>query len=263
MFMNNTSTRYQRAAGFSLIEMAIVLFIVALLLGGLLPTVSSQMELQRRTETRKQIEEIQQSLLGFVIINGRLPCPASITSNGQESFCTNASPAACGVAITTPVPAHGRCSNPYDGFVPAANLGITHVDTQGYVLDGWSNRLHYAVSDTTLGATRNALTVTNGIKTETISSFSTATFLNICASATVITPSTCGTALKLTDNAPALIFSGGSNGGTITAGIDEAANTNGDKVFVSHDISPAFDDLLVWISPNVLINRMVSAGQLP
>lgn len=249
--------------GFSLIEMAIVMFIVALLLGGLLPTVSSQMELHRRTETRKQIEEIQQSLLGFAIINGRLPCPASNTSNGQESFCTTASPAPCGLSITTPVPPHGRCSNPYDGFVPAANLSITHVDTQGYVRDGWNNRLHYVVSDTTLGTTRNALTVTNGIKTEMISSFSGKTFLYICASATVITAATCGTALKLTDIAPALVYSGGSNGGTIPVAIDEAANTNGDKVFVSHDLTPAFDDLLVWISPNVLINRMVSAGQLP
>ena len=66
--------------GFSLIEMAIVLFIVALLLGGLLPTVSSQIEQQHTNETRKQLDEIQQALLGFAVINGRLPCPASNTN---------------------------------------------------------------------------------------------------------------------------------------------------------------------------------------
>jgi hypothetical protein len=34
-------------------------------------------------------------------------------------------------------------------------------------------------------------------------------------------------------------------------------------VFVSHNPTPTFDDLVIWISPNVLINRMVSAGKLP
>ena len=40
-------------SGFSLIEMAMVLTIVALLMAGLLPTLSGQIEQGRRTETRK------------------------------------------------------------------------------------------------------------------------------------------------------------------------------------------------------------------
>ena len=44
--------------GFTLIEMAIVLAIVALLLGGLLPSISSQIEQQRRNDTRKQLDEV-------------------------------------------------------------------------------------------------------------------------------------------------------------------------------------------------------------
>ncbi|HUW25479.1 MAG TPA: prepilin-type N-terminal cleavage/methylation domain-containing protein [Gallionella sp.] len=69
-------TGHSYQPGFTLVEMAIVLAIVGLLLGGLIPTLSAQMESQRINETRKQLDEIQQALMGFAIINGRLPCPA-------------------------------------------------------------------------------------------------------------------------------------------------------------------------------------------
>jgi hypothetical protein len=57
-----------------------------------------------------------------------------------------------------------------------------------------------------------------------------------------------------------------ASGGT---GADEAANLDGDQVFVSHVRSAAgapngeFDDIVTWLSVNVLLNRLVSAGQLP
>ena len=55
----------KKNCGFTLIEMAMVLMIVGLLLGGLLPTISSQVEQRNVTETRKQLDEIQQALIGF------------------------------------------------------------------------------------------------------------------------------------------------------------------------------------------------------
>lgn len=253
--------------GFSLIEMAIVLFIVALLLGGLLPTVSSQLEQQRRNETRKQLDEIQQALVGYAIINGRLPCPASDSSNGVESFDIASSGDA----------SNGICSNFYDSFVPAMTLGVTTgVDTQGkkgFAVDAWGNRIHYAVTK----ATGRAFTRANGMRDY----FSTlAPDLYVCASSpNPSTPSqnitTCGSATILTSTAPAVIYSTGANGGYGGSGADELANANPhsnptaspnsyeDRVFVSHDQTPTFDDMVVWMSPNILINRMVSAGKLP
>lgn len=49
--MENTNSS-QIQAGFSLVEMAIVLVIVGVLLAGLLPSISSQIEQQRRNETQ-------------------------------------------------------------------------------------------------------------------------------------------------------------------------------------------------------------------
>jgi len=239
--------------GFSLIEMAIVLFIVALLLGGLLPTVSSQMEQQHRSETRKQLDNIQQALIGFAMLNGRLPCPASLASSGVESNFTGG----------------GDCTDFFNGYVPAVTLGLTPVNDKGLVLDGWNNPIHYAVTNKNIGLATNAFTSPNGMKTATLNSLATATpLLVVCSSATSITATTCGTSAKLTDNAPALVYSLGKNGGSISTEADELANTNGtningDIVFVNHDQTPTFDDLVVWISPNILINKMVSAGKLP
>lgn len=251
--MNYRQTTNQRATGFSLIEMAIVLFIIALLLGGLLPTLSGQIEQQRRNETRVQIADIQQALYGFAIINGRLPCPASSTSNGLEDPLT----ASTGVA----------CNHQFDGFLPAATLGVISgtdlLGNKGYAVDGWGNRIRYAVLNKTIGTSPNAITTTNGMQTATLSSLSstTLTLLYVCDSSSVVTGTSCGTATKLTDNAPAVIFSTGTNGASGSAGPDEAANLNNDLVFVSHANNPAYDDMVTWLPLNILISRMVSASK--
>jgi hypothetical protein len=50
--------------------------------------------------------------------------------------------------------------------------------------------------------------------------------------------------------------------------LDEDANLNADNVFVSHDATATgsangeFDHLVVWISPYVLYNAIIQAGQL-
>lgn len=101
---------HRASGGFSLVEMAIVLAIVGLLLGGLLPTISIQIEQQRRNETRKQMDEIKDALIGFTIINGKLPCPATITSGEADSTCTNPSS---------------------DNYLPWKTLGVLETDAWG------------------------------------------------------------------------------------------------------------------------------------
>lgn len=251
--------------GFSLIEMAIVLFIVALLLGGLLPTVSSQLEQQRKSETRKQLDEIQQALIGYAVIYGRLPCPAIDSSDGNEKF------------DATGTPINGQCSTFYNGFVPAATLGIpTGVDIQGkkgFAVDAWGNRIRYAVSHATIGSSIHAFTSTDGMKTATLFSLANTTLIYVCASSSIITTTNCGAgataAIKLTDNAPALVYSLGRNGATTPTGADEIKNTDDNNVFVSHELTGIgaangeFDDMVVWLTSGILINRMVTAGKLP
>ncbi len=244
----------KRMDGFTLIEMAMVLMIVGLLLGGMLVPLSAQMDQRNTTETQKTLDEIQQALIGFAVINGRLPCPATSASNGAEKFASSHNAA------------DGQCYSFYDGFVPAATLGIAStVDNQGntgFAVDAWGNRIHYAVT-----SWNYVFTKTDGIKSVGISNLSPNYF--VCSTASGISTTACATGKSLTTGVPAVIFSTGKNGAQGSAGNDETANIDGNQTFVSHPPSSAgatngaFDDIVVWISPNILLNRMVSAGKLP
>ena len=258
--------------GFTLVEMAIVLLIVALLMGGLLPTLSGQVEQRRHNETGKQLDEIQQALTGYAVINGRLPCPAFYTdstnnSNGQESFCANAT-GSCGTPQTS-YQTHGKCSNFYSGYVPAATLGLQGTDSSGYAVDSWGNRIRYAVSSwsSTNPNRPYVFTSQNGMGIVGVSN-PLAPNLSVCSSAPTNTGTSCAAGTSLTANGvPAVIFSTGKNGGNGGSGTDEAANLDGTNVtFVSHAPTLGaneFDDIVIWMSPNVLINRMVVSGKLP
>jgi hypothetical protein len=67
---------------------------------------------------------------------------------------------------------------------------------------------------------------------------------------------------------------GAINGQTRTANIaptsnDELANTDGNTGFVSRSLTAAgsaageFDDLVVWLSTSILLNKMIMAQRLP
>jgi prepilin-type N-terminal cleavage/methylation domain-containing protein len=242
------------ARGFTLIEMAVVVAVIALLLGSILVPLATQVEERRIAETRRILDDAREALIGFMIANARLPCPASPTSNGAESPAGG-----------------GNCTNFYDGFLPAATLGVTPTDNQGYAVDPWGNRIRYAVTN----ANANAFTTANGVS----NLFLTATpspDLQVCSTGVGVAgvPPSCAAGAALTTSAPAVIFSTGANGLTGGTSADEAQNPNpnsasNDRVFVSRAPSAAgagggeFDDIVAWLSPNVLYSRLVAAGRLP
>lgn len=251
--------------GFTLAELAVVLVIVAFLLGALIVPLNAQMEARNIASTRATLATVQDALLGFAAANERLPCPASSSSNGLESFCTNAT-GTCTVstALPTSSSAPWRCSNPRDGFVPAATLGLSPIDTSGNLLDGWNNRVRYAVVDVSallVGSTRFVFTAPKGMQQRTLSSLATDPNLRVCAST--------GCSTVLASATVAVLLSQGRNGSAAAAGNDELENLDGDTDFVSHEPSAAtaaggeFDDIVTWLSPNVLYNRMIAAGRLP
>jgi type II secretory pathway pseudopilin PulG len=241
----------QHSYGFSLIELAVAMFVIVLLLGSVLAPLAAQVEQRHVSDTQKYLDEIKEALIGFAVSNDRLPCPASAASAGVESPAGG-----------------GACTNNYNGFVPAVTLGMSVVDNQGFAVDPWGNRIRYAVTN----ANGNAFTTASGMSAATITAL--APNLLICSTATGISASSCAAGTALTTGVPALIYSTGKNGGYGGTGLDEAANpnansANNDRVFVSHVPTPSsaangeFDDIMTWLSPNVLYNRMISAGRLP
>lgn len=248
--------------GFSLVEIAIVLVIVGLLLGGLLMPLSAQVEGRRISETQKAMDEINQALTGFAIANGRLPCPASgaIATGAANAGMEQITGTACS-------------ASPSEGVLPWATLGVSETDA-------WGRRYGYRVTalfargipQTTFGcSTASPNPNPNPPSNPTRSAFA------LCSPGDIDVRDA-ATGNVIADNVPALVISYGPNGlgaytsagtqiATSGAGADEAENADADAIFVSHVPSSAaankFDDLVAWLSPNTLFNRMVSAQILP
>jgi hypothetical protein len=90
--------------------------------------------------------------------------------------------------------------------------------------------------------------------------------LVVCKSSTGITGSSCGSTANslVTQNlVVAVVFSSGKTGAAGARPGDEAANMNGDPVFVFHTPTPTFDDQYTWFTAGEVYGRLVAAGLLP
>ena len=138
----NFSRPFNTQAGFSLIEIAIVLGILGLLLtlfAGMSTNLISQ---HRRELTRTRLANIDTALTLFVSQYKRLPCPADgkLASSDPNAGKENPLPAppASQPANCTP---GTSTNNQQDGVVPWVALGLTASDIQ----DGWEGRFTYRV----------------------------------------------------------------------------------------------------------------------
>ena len=264
--------RSARASGFTLVELALVFAIVALLMASLMYTLSAQVEVRNFEDTRRRLDQARELVLGFAVVNGRLPCPATAASAGIES------PAGGGTCTTTPG---------VTGWLPARTIGYQQTDNGGYAIDVWGNRIRYAVSVATPvssvgppavcrpgGAAPTSPHFThkdnlraNGIDCQPND-------LLICKSATGISGTLCGGAanqIMAQYLVVAIIFSTGKNGAQAPCATctDEQANLDGNATFVFHVPASSaaangeFDDQFTWITVGELYGKLIAAGQLP
>jgi prepilin-type N-terminal cleavage/methylation domain-containing protein len=220
--------------GFTLVELAIVMFIVSLLIGGMLLPLAAQQDVRYNAETEKSLSEIREALMGFAAshnaADGRpyLPCPDT-TDDGIED---------------RPAPS-GPCTAE-EGRVPWVTLGVGRVDA-------WDNRFRYRV-------------------TPAFSNSATGFILTSAGTLRVCTDNACGASVATA--VPAVFLSHGKNGlgafnsaggaNAASANANELVNSNaGELDFVSKALDPAYDDFLLWLSPNILHSRMIAAGRLP
>lgn len=229
--------------GFTLTELAIVLLIVALLIGGLMLPLTAQDDIRRTQDTQRILAEAREALLGFAVSQGRLPRPATSATDGAENPATCANDAAC------------------SGFIPWATLGVTK-------LDAWGKLVRYSVTPALANGSFSLAAVPN----RTVQTRDSAGALVYLAGKAACTAGACATAV---------IFSHGHNRwGTSETGAafadgsvtnaDEDTNNTGPTDYISRTTTDntavtggEFDDIVIWLSPNILFNRMVAAGKLP
>jgi prepilin-type N-terminal cleavage/methylation domain-containing protein len=130
--------RAAKAAGFTLIEIVVVLFILGVVISMAAVLTRGVTAAQQRSITTARLAAIDSALVQFVQQQRRLPCPALGTRPST--------------ATTNPIPgdeynrASGGCqaaAGAYetDGVVPWRSLGLSEND----VTDGWGRRITYRI----------------------------------------------------------------------------------------------------------------------
>lgn len=229
--------------GFTLIEMAIVLVIITILIGGLAVPLSAQIQARRIAETQKTLEEAREAIIGYAMTHKTtagnkpyLPCP---DTNGD--------------GIEEPRTA-SKCPQQF-GFLPWVTLGAG-------AQDAWGNRLHYA---THTDVTNDNVGINSGLVPGP-------SWNQICNSNTCV-------AGDIALDVPVVLVSHGPNGwgarnvngNTLAAptGPNELENQDGDNVYVSRvptkpdHPSGEFDDLVSWIPYYLLFPRVCPTGCAP
>ena len=235
--------------GFTLIEMAIVLVIMTILIGGLAVPLSAQIQARRVAETRQTMQEAREAVLGYAMThladtagNRHLPCP-DITGDGREDR-------------KPPVQA---CFSNY-GRLPWVTLGTASQDA-------WGNRLTYAVippfADKATGFSASTALVNP---------------LQICSthacpipydSALIPNPYVASEVVfVLASHGPNGWGARNISGSSLAAptGADELENIDADQTYISRSptnsdaASGEFDDLTVWVPRTYLANHVCPTG---
>lgn len=244
-----------------------MLTVVATLATAALAPLGAQREARERRRTATALDLAIEALYGYALAHGRLPCPDALDDgDGREDR-------------------HGAAAcRARDGWLPAVELGVDG-------RDAWRRRLRYQVTARTTATTGSSFVASDDGWCDSGDGD-----LDLCerGDLTIVArgddPATVTVETKasfvLADGVPAAVWSHGANGHGAADGpplppahADEAANGDGDARLVARDYAGgaaacsdgaddalplcAFDDLVRWLSPTVLVNRLVSAGRLP
>ncbi len=237
----SVATRSPRSYGFTLIELSIAMVVVAILLGSLAGPLVSHLRQRSIDETRRAMEQVRESLLGFAMANGRLPRPAASALDGSER------PADC---IT-----NADCT----GHLPWAALGSPRADA-------WGKLYRYSVTKAFANSGGSPITLsTSGVKRIMTRTGGSEIILADQVAAVVIShgPDHWGVGID------GSTYSDGSS-----TNVDEDANATHDgqvsePFYARTSAVPIgaaggeFDDLVAWIPQSILASRLIAAGHLP
>ena len=165
--MTRNQKTNQRTA-FSLIELSIVIIIISILITGSLSASISAINNARVKVTKDRMAEIYKALGNYLLVNGNLPCPASIIAIKASDAASGTS---VGVAVTCA--SGGDCSvtgvcNPSSGatnlvygMVPVKTLGLSNDLAE----DGFEDKIAYIVDKNFTGSNFGTTATATGTMT--------------------------------------------------------------------------------------------------
>ena len=137
--------------GFTLLEMAAVLTIIAVIIAGTISMGSSMVASAKLVNTNNKLDAIETALMAYRLANDRLPCPADPTvveegagygyEAGTAGTCTASNISSYTIPKTsTDYAALGITAT--EGAVPVKTLSLP----DEYQFDGWGRRFAYGVA---------------------------------------------------------------------------------------------------------------------
>jgi len=268
-------------AGFTLVEIAIVLLIVTILLGYSVALLPVQQELKQYRHVETEMDSVIEHLIAYAQVNGRLPCPDTAgdvnatfvfgTIDGQEDFDDLIN------NVTGAAVADGLVDNckAFHGFLPAKTLGMNgDYDELGRLIDPWGGGYGYAISNVDFtGDGKIDLVTANGIRDEGMTNV--VPDLVICDDSPNpgddldCTEAGSNDVIGANGEVVAVIISLGKDftipatSNIQTENLDDFHDGTSDKVYIFSPRMDNYDDVVVWLSRNLLFSKMIEADQLP
>ena len=253
--------------GFTIVEVAIAVMILAIILGYSVAMFPMQQELKQYRHAEAEMDEIIEQLVAFAQVNGRLPCPDTATDTEAPANTVD------GLEDQLNDPFDG--CEAYFGFLPARTLGVVgKYDAAGTLIDPWGQGYGYAVSDFDFGNGNPDLVTANGIRDEGIQNVLPDIFIcddnnNPPANDTDCTSVSGAEVLGTNGEVAAVIISLGKDfvipatSNIQAENIDDFNDGSNDKVYIFSGRRDDYDDIVKWVPTNLLISRMIAAEQLP
>jgi len=220
--------------GFTLVEVAMATVLVGILTMGVLEIFLLQVGQSKLDKTTEELQKIRNALIGFAIINERLPYPDR-DNDGEENNDFD-------------------CDMEKDGWLPWATLGIERTDS-------WGNPFFYRLDKAyCLGNipnppnTSSNLEIVKIVNNTTYSQVGTDYYYKSNSRIIAIVLSCGQSGIDQTKTRPPLCKTNSDN---------EAENIDHDRRYVNNNfIERRFDDRLIWLSKTTLLNHLVKAGRL-
>lgn len=248
----------RRNAGFSLIELSVIITIAATLTIGFLvwSSPTGMTNAVKNIQTKRTMQEVANAIEAFRVQEGRLPCPADPLLREDNTRLPGAEPDQYvnpfGVEDlnTTRAASGGNaigvdCPNPV-GAVPAHSLGLSSSD----MFDAWNRQLIYHVSNQLCGT--STLTSQTDDVTHKQIGCNDSDYAN--HSGNLIVREDSGT--SLTEAGAYVLLSTGANGygGRLASAeslsnsthVSEIENYNSDNIYSLGVPSTNFDDILIY-----------------
>lgn len=155
----------QRAAGYTLVEISVVLVIISLLTAGGLTLGTGMVNQAAHIDTAKILDQLNQSLKDYYVVNGVLPCPAPLdTAINNSAFGDEVNGGSCAPADSIPGGTEVfTTATVITGMIPVRTLGLSSKSAS----DKYGNRIVYSVTrgltdESTFGTTLGTIRVNDG-----------------------------------------------------------------------------------------------------